>query len=272
MKSLQFVPPNPKEMGSEATVFNDDEPENAMRLDLELVARGLAPSRARAQDLIKRGFVFVAGKPCNKPAFEVAPSQSVEISPEAPGYVSRGAEKLAAALDRFGFDPADVVALDVGASTGGFTEVLLERGAACVFAVDVGSSQLHEKLKADPRVVSLENCDARELSRAQVPTPAGAIVIDVSFISATKVLGSVLPLASDGAWLVVLVKPQFEVGRERVGSGGIVRDEAARRDAVDTVRERLLKQPGWRVIGEMESPISGGSGNVEYLIGAQRNV
>jgi 23S rRNA (cytidine1920-2'-O)/16S rRNA (cytidine1409-2'-O)-methyltransferase len=259
-------------MGSGPTIINEKKPANFMRLDLMLVARGLAPSRARAQDLIKRGFVFVAGKSCNKPAFEVATSQPVEVSPEAPGYVSRGAEKLAAALDHFGFDPADAVALDVGASTGGFTEVLLERGATCVFAVDVGSSQLHEKLKADPRVVSLENCDARELSRAQVPKPAGAIVVDVSFISVTKVLGSILPLASDSAWLIVLVKPQFEVGRERVGSGGIVRDEAARRDAVRAVREWLLKQPGWRAIGEMESPITGGSGNVEYLIGAQRNV
>lgn len=259
-------------MGREATIFNDDEPANAMRLDLALVARGLAPSRARAQDLIRRGFVRVAGKSYNKPAFEVAPSQVVELSAEAPAYVSRGAEKLAAALDRFGFDPAGVVVLDVGASTGGFTEVLLERGAACVFAVDVGSSQLHEKLKADPRVVSLENCDARELSRAQVPVLTGAIVIDVSFISVTKVLENILPLASDSAWLVVLVKPQFEVGRKRVGSGGIVRDEAARRGAVDAVRERLLNQPGWRIIDEMESPILGGSGNVEYLIGARHDV
>jgi 23S rRNA (cytidine1920-2'-O)/16S rRNA (cytidine1409-2'-O)-methyltransferase len=164
------------------------------------------------------------------------------------------------------------VALDIGASTGGFTEVLLERSAAHVYAVDVGSAQLHDSLKADPRVVSLENCDARELSHDQVPAPVGAVVIDVSFISVTKVLGSVLPLAAGSAWLVVLVKPQFEVGRERVGSGGIVRDEAARRGAVDAVREWLLKQPGWRIIGEMESPILGGSGNVEYLIGARRDV
>lgn len=259
-------------MGSDPIIINESEPANVMRLDLMLVARGLAPSRARAQDLIKRGFVFVAGQSCNKPAFEVAQSQVVEISPEAPGYVSRGAEKLAAALDRFGFDPAGVVALDVGASTGGFTEVLLERGAARVFAVDVGSAQLHDRLKADPRVVSLENCDARELSPVQVPVPVGAIVIDVSFISVTKVLGSILPLAADSAWLVVLVKPQFEVGRERVGSGGIVRDEAARRDAVDAVQIWLGKRSDWRVIGEMESPISGGSGNVEYLIGARRDV
>lgn len=241
-----------------------------MRLDLTLVARGLAPSRARAQDLIKRGFVQVAGKSCNKPAFDVASSEAVEISADAPGYVSRGAEKLVAALDHFGFDPSALVALDVGASTGGFTEVLLERGAARVFAVDVGSAQLHEKIKSDPRVVSLENCDARELSRERVPVPVGAIVVDVSFISVMKILGSVLGLSELSAWLVVLVKPQFEVGRGRVGSGGIVRDAVARRDAVDQVRAFLAQQSSWRVIGEMESPILGGSGNVEYLVGARR--
>jgi 23S rRNA (cytidine1920-2'-O)/16S rRNA (cytidine1409-2'-O)-methyltransferase len=241
-----------------------------MRLDLTLVARGLAPSRARAQDLIKRGFVQVAGKSCNKPAFDVASSEAVEISVDAPGYVSRGAEKLVAALDHFGFDPSALVALDVGASTGGFTEVLLERGAARVFAVDVGSAQLHEKIKSDPRVVSLENCDARELSRERVPVPVGAIVVDVSFISVMKILGSVLGLSELSAWLVVLVKPQFEVGRGRVGSGGIVRDAVARRDAVDQVRAFLAQQSSWRVIGEMESPILGGSGNVEYLVGARR--
>lgn len=242
-----------------------------MRLDLTLVARGLAPSRARAQDLIKRGFVQVAGKSCNKPAFDVASSEAVEISADAPGYVSRGAEKLVAALDHFGFDPSALVALDVGASTGGFTEVLLERGAARVFAVDVGSVQLHEKIKSDPRVVSLENCDARELSRERVPVPVGAIVVDVSFISVMKILGSVLGLSELSAWLVVLVKPQFEVGRGRVGSGGIVRDAVARRDAVDQVRAFLAQQSSWRVIGEMESPILGGSGNVEYLVGARRD-
>jgi 23S rRNA (cytidine1920-2'-O)/16S rRNA (cytidine1409-2'-O)-methyltransferase len=255
----------------QSIICNDDETANAMRLDLALVARGLAPSRARAQDLIRRGFVTVEGAPCSKPAFEIGSSQTVELSAEAPAYVSRGAEKLAAALDHFKLDPSGLIALDVGASTGGFTQVLLERGASRVFAVDVGSAQLHDSLKADPRVTSLENCDARALSHELVPVPIAAIVADVSFISVTKVLGSVLPRAANGAWLVVLVKPQFEVGRERIGSGGIVRDEAARRDAVDTVRNWLQEQPGWRVVGEMQSPISGGSGNVEYLIGARRD-
>lgn len=258
-------------MGSAPTIINDAAPANVMRLDLTLVERGLAPSRARAQDWIRRGFVHVAGKVCHKPAFDVTPSEAVAVLSDAPGYVSRGGEKLAAALDRFGFDPSSRIALDVGASTGGFTEVLLERGAERVFAVDVGRGQLHASLKDDTRVVSLENCDARSLSRELIPSPVTAIVVDVSFISVMKVLGSVLPLAGPGAWLAVLVKPQFEVGRERIGSGGIVRDEAARRSAVAAVAEWLQAQGGWRVIGEMPSPISGGSGNLEYLIGARRD-
>jgi 23S rRNA (cytidine1920-2'-O)/16S rRNA (cytidine1409-2'-O)-methyltransferase len=241
-----------------------------VRLDQTLVARGLVPSRARAQDLIRRGFVRVAGLVCDKPAFDVRGAPNIELAADAPGFVSRGAEKLAPALDHFAFDPAGAAALDVGASTGGFTEILLGRGARRVYAVDVGSAQLHPKLKGDPRVVPLENCDARALSRELVPEPVGAIVVDVSFISATKVLGSVLSLSAGNAWLVVLVKPQFEVGRENVGSGGIVRDEAARQRAVNDVVAWLSAQGGWKIVGEMTSPIVGGSGNVEYLIGARR--
>jgi 23S rRNA (cytidine1920-2'-O)/16S rRNA (cytidine1409-2'-O)-methyltransferase len=242
-----------------------------VRLDQTLVARGLVPSRARAQDLIRRGFVRVAGLSCDKPAFDVKGAPDIELAADAPDFVSRGAEKLAAALDHFNFDPAGAVALDVGASTGGFTEVLLERGARRVYAIDVGSAQLHQKLKSDPRVVPLENCDARALSRELVPEPVDAIVVDVSFISATKVLGPVLALASSGAWLVVLVKPQFEVGREQVSGGGIVRDEAARQRAVNDVVAWLGAQSGWKIAGEMASPILGGSGNVEYLIGARKH-
>ena len=204
-----------------------------------LVARGLAPSRARAQDLIRRGFVSVGGYVCDKPAQDVKEDLLIEISSEAPTYVSRGAEKLAAALDRFGFDPSDRVVLDIGASTGGFSEVLLERGVRRVYAVDVGTAQLHPRLKDDPRVVSLENFDARMLSDAEVPEPVTAITVDVSFISVTKLLEPVLQLAASGAWIVVLVKPQFEVGRENVGGGGIVRDEAARQSALQGVRDWL---------------------------------
>jgi 23S rRNA (cytidine1920-2'-O)/16S rRNA (cytidine1409-2'-O)-methyltransferase len=241
-----------------------------MRLDQMLVEHGLVPSRARAQDLIRRGFVRVAGNICDKPAFDVKGAADIEISPSAPCYVSRGAEKLAAALDSFAFDPAGLAALDVGASTGGFTEVLLERGAARVYAVDVGSAQLHPSLRNDPRIVALENCDARTVSRESIPEPVGAIVVDVSFISATKVLPAVLPLAADRAWLIVLVKPQFEVGKERVGGGGIVRDESARRDAVDSVKASIVGA-GWKITGEMTSPILGGSGNVEFRVGARRD-
>jgi 23S rRNA (cytidine1920-2'-O)/16S rRNA (cytidine1409-2'-O)-methyltransferase len=242
-----------------------------MRLDQMLVGRGLAPSRARAQDLIRRGFVFVGGSVCNKPSQDVKEDLLIEISSEAPTYVSRGAEKLAAALERFGFDPSDRVALDIGASTGGFSEVLLERGARRVYAVDVGTAQLHPHLKDDPRVVSLENFDARRLSRSEVPEPVTALTVDVSFISVTKLLEPALQLAASGAWIVVMVKPQFEVGRENVGGGGIVRDEAARQSALQSVRDWLAAQPGWTIVGDMTSPILGGSGNSEFLLGARRN-
>ncbi len=240
-------------------------------MDQILVARGLAPSRARAQDLIRRGFVSVGGYVCNKPAQDVKTELLIEISSEAPTYVSRGAEKLIAALDLFGFDPADRIALDVGASTGGFTEVLLERGARRVYAVDVGTAQLHPCLKDDPRVVSLENFDARSLSRSEVSEPVAAITVDVSFISVTKLLEPALQLAAPGAWIVVLVKPQFEVGRENIGSGGIVRDEAVRQGALRTVRDWLATQSGWTIVGDMPSPVLGGSGNSEFLLGARRD-
>lgn len=240
-----------------------------MRLDQMLVTRGLAPSRARAQDLIKRGFVSVGGAVCNKPAFDVKGDSAIAVASDAPGYVSRGAEKLSAALARFGFDPTGRTALDIGASTGGFTEVLLERGARRVYAVDVGTSQLHARLKDDLRVVSLENIDARALTPNEITESVSAVVVDVSFISVTKVLGTVLPFASRGAWAVILVKPQFEVGRDNVGSGGIVRDEAARLGALTSVREWFAAQPGWTVVGDMPSPILGGSGNAEFLLGAR---
>lgn len=236
-----------------------------------LVTRGLAPSRARAQDLIKRGFVLVGGSVCDKPAQDVKDHLTIEISSAAPAYVSRGAEKLLAALDRFGFDPSKRTCLDVGASTGGFTEALLERGAARVYAVDVGTAQLHARVRDDARVVSLENFDARRLSPADVPDPISAITVDVSFISVTKLLAPALQLAVPGAWMVVLVKPQFEVGRENIGSGGIVRDEAARQGALESVRAWIESQPTWTVVGEMPSPILGGSGNSEFLLGALRN-
>lgn len=240
------------------------------RLDQAVVTRGLARTRSRARDLIIRGKVLVAGRACDKPATSVGPADTITLAADAPAYVSRGAEKLIAALDAFGFDVSGRTALDVGASTGGFTEVLLERGARRIYAVDVGRAQLDPRLAADPRVVSLEATDARTLDGALIPEPIGAIVADVSFISLTKALPPALGLAAPGCWLVTLVKPQFEVGPDHVGKGGIVRDAAARDRALAEVSDWLASRPGWRVAGSIPSPILGGSGNAEFLLGALR--
>jgi 23S rRNA (cytidine1920-2'-O)/16S rRNA (cytidine1409-2'-O)-methyltransferase len=238
------------------------------RLDLVLVERGLAPTRSRARDLILSGQVRVGDDVCTKVATEVAETQELTLDATAARAVSRGGQKLAAALAAFEFDPDGRIALDVGASTGGFTQVLLDRGASKVYAADVGHGQLHASLKADPRVVSLEGLDARRLTRDTVPEPVGAITADVSFISLIKALGPALELAAPGAFLVALVKPQFEVGPERIGKGGIVRDAEARQGALESVTAWLAAQPAWRVAGAIPSPIKGGSGNVEFLIGA----
>jgi 23S rRNA (cytidine1920-2'-O)/16S rRNA (cytidine1409-2'-O)-methyltransferase len=241
------------------------------RLDKALVAKGLAETRSRARDLILRGQVRVAGEVATRPAAHVDADAAVEVAAAAAAQVSRGAVKLAAALDAFGFDAAGAVALDVGASTGGFTQVLLERGAARVYSVDVGRGQLHERLRSDPRVVVLEETDARNLDRALVPEPVGAIVADVSFVSLLKVLPGALALAGAGTWLVALVKPQFEVGPAGVGRGGIVRDAAQRQEAVASVSDWIAAEPGWRLVGAIPSPIRGGSGNEEFLLGAVRD-
>jgi 23S rRNA (cytidine1920-2'-O)/16S rRNA (cytidine1409-2'-O)-methyltransferase len=238
------------------------------RLDIVLVERGLAPTRSRARDLIKSGKVLVDRQICTKAGTEVGIEQVLTLEPGSAGGVSRGGAKLAAALDAFGFDPMHRIALDVGASTGGFTEVLLERGAARVYAVDVGHDQLHARLKSDSRVVSLEGCDARRLTRVLIPEPVTAVVADVSFISLTKTLASPLALAAPGAWLAALIKPQFEVGRALVGKGGIVRDADAREAAVAEVGAWLAAQDGWCVLSVVPSPIRGGSGNEEFLLGA----
>jgi 23S rRNA (cytidine1920-2'-O)/16S rRNA (cytidine1409-2'-O)-methyltransferase len=238
-----------------------------LRLDVVLVKRGLVASRARALDLIRQGRVRVAGHVVAKAAAGVAAADHVEVVGDHP-YVSRGAVKLAAALDHFGFPVAGVIALDIGASTGGFTEVLIERGAARVYAVDVGHGQLHQRLGEASAVVSLEGLDARRLDRRAVPDPIGAIVCDVSFISLKKALPAALALAGPAAWLVALIKPQFEAGRAAVGKGGIVRDPAARQAAVAGVRAWLGDEAGWQVVGVMASPIAGRSGNQEFLIGA----
>jgi 23S rRNA (cytidine1920-2'-O)/16S rRNA (cytidine1409-2'-O)-methyltransferase len=243
-----------------------------MRLDMALVERGLVPTRSRARDLIRSGKVRVGADVCTKAAAEVGADSAVTLDDAAAvRAVSRGGQKLAAALDAFGFDPSRRVALDVGASTGGFTQVLLERGAKKVYATDVGHGQLHASLGADDRVVSLEGLDARKLTREAVPEPVDAITADLSFISLAKALGPALTLAAPGAFLVALVKPQFEVGPERVGKGGIVRDEAARDDALSSVSAWIAAQPSWRVVRSIPSPITGSSGNVEFLVGARRD-
>jgi 23S rRNA (cytidine1920-2'-O)/16S rRNA (cytidine1409-2'-O)-methyltransferase len=234
-----------------------------------MVARGLTPTRARARDLIQRGEVFVGGQVAVKPAQGVGPETDIAVSRSVAGDVSRGASKLRAGLDAFGYLPQGVVALDVGSSTGGFTQVLLERGATRVYSVDVGRDQLHASLLGDLRVVALQQTDVRELTEDAIPEQVGAVVCDVSFVSLRKVLGAGLALAADDAWLVALIKPQFEVGRENVGKGGIVRDEAARQRAVDDVCE-FLRKAGFSVAGVIDSPISGGDGNVEFLVGARR--
>jgi 23S rRNA (cytidine1920-2'-O)/16S rRNA (cytidine1409-2'-O)-methyltransferase len=242
------------------------------RLDIVLVERGLVASRSRARDLIRSGHVRVGADVCTKAGFEVAETATLSLDdPGAAQAVSRGGQKLAAALAAFEFDPAGRTALDVGASTGGFTQVLLERGAVKVYAADVGHGQLHASLKSDPRVVSLEGLDARRLTCETVPEPVGAITADVSFISLIKALGPALELAAPGAFLVALVKPQFEVGPERIGKGGIVRDAGARDSALQSVTAWLATQTGWRVAGAIPSPVKGGSGNVEFLIGALRD-
>jgi 23S rRNA (cytidine1920-2'-O)/16S rRNA (cytidine1409-2'-O)-methyltransferase len=242
-----------------------------MRLDVALVERGMAPTRSRARDLIRSGLVRVGDEVCTKPGAEIPPTADLSVEGDLARAVSRGGQKLAAALDAFAFEPEGCVALDVGASTGGFTQVLLERGARKVYAVDVGQGQLHASLAADPRVVSLEGLDARKLTRTVLAEPVGIITADVSFISVTKALGPALTLAAPGCMLVALVKPQFEVGPDRVGKGGIVRDEAAREDALQAVGAWIAAQPGWRISGSIQSPVKGGSGNVEYLVGARRD-
>jgi 23S rRNA (cytidine1920-2'-O)/16S rRNA (cytidine1409-2'-O)-methyltransferase len=238
------------------------------RLDRLLVEAGLAPTRSRAADLIRRGCVKVAGETQLKPGALVTPDAELAVSPEACLYVSRGGEKLEATLDAFGFDPRGRVALDIGASTGGFSDVLIARGAAKVYAVDVGSGQLHAKLRVNPKVISLEGTDARTINRSLIREEVTAIVADVSFISLTLALPPALRLAAPGAWLVALVKPQFEAGRPAVGKGGIVRSSAERKKAVEKIRD-FIEEAGWTVIGEIASPILGGSGNEEFLIGAR---
>ncbi|MDR3373646.1 MAG: TlyA family RNA methyltransferase [Ancalomicrobiaceae bacterium] len=239
------------------------------RLDQWLVEHGVYASRARARDAILRGEVLVSGRPAAKPGQIVEAGDAVEVSDPARGFVSRSALKLAAALDAFSLSPEGADCLDVGASTGGFTEVLLQRGAARVIALDVGHGQLAPSIAGNPRVISMEGVNARELTPGDLPYQPNLIVADVSFISLKLVLPPVLALATAAAAGAFLIKPQFEVGRQHVGKGGLVRDEAVALAAVSGI-EALVQSLGWRLLGRTPSPIAGGDGNREYLIGVRR--
>jgi 23S rRNA (cytidine1920-2'-O)/16S rRNA (cytidine1409-2'-O)-methyltransferase len=241
------------------------------RLDTLLVERGLAESRARAQALVLAGLVWSNGKRLDKPGIALAADAPLELRGREHPWVSRGGVKLAHALDHFAIDVGGAVALDIGASTGGFTDVLLERGAKRVYAVDVGHGQLAWKLRQDPRVAVRERCNARHLTRAEIPEPPDLVVCDASFISLTVVLPAALALAAPAASLVALIKPQFEVGKGRVGKGGVVRDPALHREVCERITAWLAAQPGWRVLGVVESPIRGPEGNIEFLIYARRH-
>lgn len=243
-----------------------------LRLDELLVSRGLYASRSRARDAIARGAVRVDGVRIEKPGQGVGQAVLVEIDDPAAAYVSRAALKLIAGLDAFGFDPAGRHAMDIGASTGGFTQVLLERGAASVVAIDVGHGQMDAGLRADPRVTCIEGLNARDLSTEHLGgRPIDFVVSDVSFISLKLALPSALALTAPGAKAVLLIKPQFEAGREAIGKGGLLkRPEDADRIA-DELRSWLDTMPGWRSVGFVPSPIEGGDGNREFLLGGVKD-
>jgi len=241
------------------------------RLDNVLVARGLVRSRANGRDLVRRGFVLVDGVVEFKASRAVTDAHEISLKEDTPQFVSRGAEKLIAALDYFEFPSEGMRVLDIGASTGGFTQVLLKRKAREVYAIDVGRGQLDAALASDPRVHNLEGLDARKISGAEVAAPVDAIVCDVSFISLTKALENVMMLVVRGGWAIMLVKPQFEAGPDAVGSKGIVRDGAVQERVLEEVTSWIGSQSGWRVVGMTQSPIAGGSGNIEFLLGARRD-
>lgn len=233
------------------------------RVDLLLVQRGLCASREKAQRLIMAGAVFSNGTRMDKASLQLAEDAPLEVR-SADRYVGRGGYKLEGALRHFGVDPKDWVCLDVGASTGGFTDCLLQHGAANVYALDVGHGQLDWKIRSDPRVVVMEHCNARHLQPEDLPERVQLAVADVSFISLTLVLPPMASVLTDGGYMLVLIKPQFELSREEVGRGGIVRDAAAWQRAVDKIRDFAAAR-GWRWGGVVESSITGTDGNREFL-------
>jgi 23S rRNA (cytidine1920-2'-O)/16S rRNA (cytidine1409-2'-O)-methyltransferase len=239
------------------------------RADQLLVDRGLAESRTRAQALIMAGLVFVGDRKVDKPGQSVADDVAIDVRGRDHPWVSRGGIKLAHGLDTFEWDVTGAVAIDVGSSTGGFTDVLLSRGGLRVYAVDSGTNQLAWKLRQDPRVVVHEQTSARILTDAQIPEPIDLVVCDASFIGLAKVLERPLSFVRPGGRLLALIKPQFEAGREEVGKGGVVRDPAVHARVCAEVT-RWLEDSGWRVAGVVASPITGPEGNVEFLVAAHR--
>ncbi|MBB3981781.1 23S rRNA (cytidine1920-2'-O)/16S rRNA (cytidine1409-2'-O)-methyltransferase [Sphingobium fontiphilum] len=239
-----------------------------MRADQLLVDRGLAESRARAQALILAGLVWLGDRKVDKAGQQVAPDAPLEVRGRDHPWVSRGGIKLAHAIDHFGIDVTGMVAMDVGSSTGGFTDVLLTHGAARVYAVDSGTNQLAWKLRSDPRVIVHEQTSARILTADHIPEPVDIIVCDASFIALEKVLERPFAFARPGALLVALIKPQFEAGREEVGKGGVVRDPAVHQRVCASV-SHWVEAGGWMVQGIVPSPITGPQGNVEFLIAAR---
>jgi len=240
------------------------------RVDQLLVERGLAESRSRAQALVLAGVVFSGETKLAKPGHTLPADAPLEVRGRDHPWVSRGGIKLAHAIEHFGLDPAGVTAMDIGSSTGGFTDVLLQKGASHVFAVDSGTNQLAWKLRQDPRVTVLEQTSARILTPTEIDRPCSWVVCDASFIALSKVLEVALNLAAPDCQLVALIKPQFEVGRGEVGKGGVVRDPALHVRVCEEVRG-WVEGLGWQVQGIVESPITGPEGNIEFLIAAQRH-
>ena len=235
-----------------------------VRLDQLVFERGFTESRERAKTTVMSGLVFVNGQRVDKPGTPVPPDAAIEVRGEALPFVSRGGFKLDKALKVFPIDPAGLVCIDCGASTGGFTDVLLQHGAAKVYAVDVGYGQLAWKLRVDPRVVNLERCNLRYVTREQIPEPIDLAVMDVSFISVRLVIPAVKELLKPGADLVCLIKPQFEAGREEVGKKGVVREAEIHLSVIETVLA-FARETGWSVMGLDFSPIRGPEGNIEFI-------
>ena len=242
-----------------------------MRLDQSLVARGLTASRNQAQALIMAGKVFAGERRLDKAGHVISEEIEITIRGALHPWVSRGGQKLAHGLSHFSLDPSGAIALDIGASTGGFTDVLLSNGAARVYSIDVGHGQLAWKLRQDSRVIVLEKTNARNLDRSLVPDPTDFIVCDASFIGLKTVLSGALALAASDSVLIALIKPQFEVGRAQVGKGGVVRDSKLHHEVCNRISDWLQAIPNWSVMGITESPIMGPGGNKEFLIAARRS-